>query len=246
MTVRPQHQPLGTPQALELLRNGKMTEAHGRLPWGSNFTFLMTVSCDGDKALAIYKPRQGERPLWDFPDGSLCQRETAAFVVSEALGWRLVPPTVLRDGPQGRGMVQLFVEHDPDRHYFTLGSEFRAQLGQIALFDHLINNADRKGGHCLLDKQGSIWAIDHGICFHTAPKLRTVIWDFAGDEIPADLLADLGKFVGRFGDSAASLELQQLLTAPEIQALLRRGDALITTKRYPMPGAGRQYPWPPI
>ncbi len=238
--------PLSTSDAIDLLQRGILSEAHGLLPWGSNYTFLMTVSLEDRKALAIYKPRRGERPLWDFPDGTLCQRETAAFVVSEALTWHIVPPTVLRDGPQGSGMVQLFIEHDPDQHYFTFGSEFRWQLQRIALFDHLINNADRKGGHCLLDDGGHIWAIDHGICFHVQPKLRTVIWDFAGELLPPELIADLRLFVARLDSGEKAQELGKLLTVAEIQALCRRGENLIRAGKYPEPGAGRQYPWPPV
>lgn len=237
---------LGIPRALDLLRKGTLVPAHGLLPWGSNYTFLTRVADGALETLAIYKPRRGERPLWDFPDGTLCQRETAAFLVSETLGWHIVPPTVLRDGPQGMGMVQLYVEHDPDKHYFTFGPEFRPQLQRIALFDHLINNADRKGGHCLLDAFGGIWAIDHGICFHTQPKLRTVIWDFAGEAIPATLINDLRKFMNRLGDHRFVQEMAQFLNTSEIQTLCLRGERLIGAGIYPEPGPGRQYPWPPI
>jgi uncharacterized repeat protein (TIGR03843 family) len=229
-----------------LLRRGELRETHGILPWGSNYTFLMSVCADDAESLAIYKPRRGERPLWDFPDGTLCLREVAAFQVSEVLKWHIVPPTILREGPQGVGMMQQFIEHDPDRHYFTFGAQHRAQLQMIALFDLLINNADRKGGHCLLDSSGNIWAIDHGICFHTQPKLRTVIWDFAEESIPEALLNDLVGLLDKSGREAMSEALHNFVSQIELQALFKRGEGLLRTKKYPEPGPGRQYPWPPI
>lgn len=233
-------------EILTLLQSGDLVETHGVLPWGSNYTFLMEVCLDGQQSLVIYKPQRGERPLWDFPDGTLCNREMGAFVVSEALRWHLVPPTILRSGPQGYGMVQQYIEHDPDRHYFTFGVECKEQLAQIALFDHLINNADRKGGHCLLADTGQIWAIDHGICFHVQPKLRTVIWDFAGQPIPSDLLEDLHDFCSAAVVNGVTDQLATLLTRQEIQALFRRAESLAKVAKYPEPGPGRQYPWPPI
>jgi uncharacterized repeat protein (TIGR03843 family) len=229
-----------------LLRDGEIKEARGLLPWGSNYTFLMSVCRNDVETLAIYKPRRGERPLWDFPDGSLCLREMAAFVVSEALQWHIVPPTVLRDGPQGFGMLQQFVEHDPEQHYFTFDPAQRPQLQKIALFDYLANNADRKGGHCLLGADGYIWAIDHGICFHAQPKLRTVIWDFAEQAIPTQLTEDLDRFLGEDTRRRVQSALRRLLTEGEILAMYRRADSLIQAGKYPEPGPGRQYPWPPI
>jgi len=230
----------------ELLLSGDLRETHGILPWGSNYTFLMSICRDEAEALAIYKPRRGERPLWDFPDGTLCQREVAAYVVSEALSWHIVPPTVLRGGPQGVGMVQSFIEHDPDQHYFTFGRQHRSQLQVIALFDFIVNNADRKGGHCLLDSSGTIWAIDHGICFHTQPKLRTVIWDFADQRIPSELVDDMTTLLDRPGREGTARALRELLSQAEIAAVFKRIEGLVRTKRYPEPGPGRQYPWPPV
>lgn len=229
-----------------LLSRGELRDTHGLLPWGSNYTFLMSVCQDDVEALAIYKPRRGERPLWDFPDGTLCQREVAAFAVSEALGWHIVPPTILRDGPQGIGMVQQFVAHDPDRHYFTFGPEQKLQLQIVTLFDFIVNNADRKGGHCLLDEDGNIWAIDHGICFHTQPKLRTVIWDFAEQAIPAELLADLEQFLDKSGREVVAGRVKGLLSQAETLAMFKRAEGLLRSRKYPEPGPGRQYPWPPI
>jgi uncharacterized repeat protein (TIGR03843 family) len=237
---------MNIPKVVEQLRQGIMVETHGHLPWGSNFTLLVQLSSNSDDLLAIYKPRRGERPLWDFPDGSLCRREVAAFEVSEAVGWHIVPPTVLRDGPYGLGMVQAFIDHDPNQHYFTFGEDQKQQLRRIALFDHLINNADRKGGHCLLDSSGRLWAIDHGISFHEMSKLRTVIWEFAGQPISPDLLHDLECFVEMLAGQTEDSVIGQLLSATEVAALRDRGRALLHTSSYPVPSAGRQYPWPPV
>lgn len=236
---------LSPDQARHLLTGGVVEELYGLLPWSTNRTFLVQVS-DGDlKALAIYKPQRGERPLWDFPDGTLALREVAAYVVSQALGWQIVPPTVFReDDVYGPGMLQLFIPHDPDHNYFAFGPEARSQLARIALFDHVINNADRKGGHCLVDEHGHIWAIDHGICFHTQPKLRTVIWDFAGQPIRQPLLDDLVQLHSQIED--LSKQLTGLLASREIDALCVRVGYLIRTRRYPEPGEGRNYPWPPV
>lgn len=237
---------LSTERALNLLRDGEMREAHGLLPWSSNYCFLMGIA-DGElEALTVYKPRRGERPLWDFPDGTLCQREVAAFLVSEALGWHIVPPTILRDGPHGLGSVQLFIGHDADQNYFNFGPEYRYQLMRIALFDHLINNADRKGGHCLLDKQGKIWAIDHGICFHTQSKLRTVIWDFAGERIPRALVEDVRALCETLSELNVARMLSKMLSRAEIEALLRRAEQIADSGEFCAPGPGRNYPWPPV
>lgn len=233
---------------LRLLQHGEFLDREGRyLPWSSNYAFSLIVS-DGElEAEVVYKPRQGERPLWDFPDGTLCLREYAAFLVSEALGWHIVPATVLRDGPHGYGMVQQRIQADPNVNYFTFGPEFKAQLRRIALFDHIANNADRKGGHCLLDADNCIWSIDHGICFHATPKLRSVIWDFAGEPIPDNLSRDLDTFCGKLETQTALRdELADLLSPREINALQRRVEMLMASGTYPQPGPGRNYPWPPV
>jgi hypothetical protein len=234
------------PRSLQLLRQGEFSKVHGLLTWGSNYTFLASIADDEMESLAIYKPQRGERPLWDFPDGTLCQREAAAFVVSEALNWHLVPPTVLREGPSGLGMVQLFIEHDPEQHYFTFGPQHKPHLRRIALFDCIINNADRKGGHCLLDKQGYIWAIDHGVSFHTQLKLRSVIWEFAGECIPAPLLEDIGHFIDCLAGKDLNQTLLDLLDDREVQALRKRARKLLEGGVYPKPGPDVNYPWPPI
>jgi uncharacterized repeat protein (TIGR03843 family) len=191
---------------------------------------------------AIYKPLRAERPLWDFPDG-LYRREVAAYELAVALGWDMVPQTVERlDAPLGLGSLQRFVNADFEQHYFTLLEEeaHHPALRRMAIFDVLANNADRKGGHCLIDEGGHIWGIDHGLCFHTAHKLRTVIWDFAGQDIEEDLIADVAAFVTR----GLSPALRHLLLDDEAEALLQRGRALLARPRFPQPRTDHPYPWP--
>jgi uncharacterized repeat protein (TIGR03843 family) len=233
--------------ALDLLRTGEL-EVRGLLPGSSNYTFLADVRGRDQECLAVYKPVQGESPLWDFPHGTLSNREVAAFLVSEALGWRLVPPTLLRIGPYGRGAVQLFINADFQQHYFTFRDEsaLRLALQRIAAFDLIINNADRKSGHCLLDSSQHVWAIDHGVCFHVQPKLRTVIWDFAGEPLPASMLAELSGLRMQL-DIHCDLygELQGMLSEPEIRALARRTERLVSLATFPAPDPSRRsYPWP--
>ncbi|MBZ0307055.1 MAG: SCO1664 family protein [Anaerolineae bacterium] len=233
---------------LTLLKKGEMSLAQGRLRWSSNHTFLVEICMGETRTKAIYKPRRGERPLWDFPDGTLCNREVAAYLVSEAIGWQIVPPTVMREGFYGAGSVQLFVEHDPEITYFNLGDYFIPQIQRFAAFDVIVNNADRKGGHCLLDKNLKIWGIDHGICFHTAPKLRTVIWDFAGQPLPDDLKARIQQFQQTICDSKNELmqQLASLLSPQEANALMNRTQRLLHLSKFPQPGNGPSYPWPPV
>ena len=256
-------------EILSALAEGRIEEK-GLLPYSSNYTFLATVHHHQHEIPAVYKPRRGENPLWDFPAGTLCQRETAAFVVSEALGWRLVPPTVLRDGPRGPGSIQFFIECDPDIHYFNMREDARyaPALRRLTLFDYLINNADRKAGHCLYETERNerreerkertayspltprpahMWAIDHGICFHHQYKLRTVIWEFAGESIEEGLLADLASLQRLVDTGPVHSTLGLLLSAPELDALRRRIRELLTSRQYPSPPVHqRNYPWPPI
>jgi uncharacterized repeat protein (TIGR03843 family) len=234
--------------ALGLLSKGQMEKPHGLMPWSSNYTFLVTVSHASTEALAVYKPCQGERPLWDFPDGTLAFRELAAFYVSRAMGWDFIPPTVLRDGFLGLGAVQLFIEADPEEHYFTLRDEHVPIFQRVATFDYIANNADRKGGHCLKGEDGHIWTIDHGLTFHPEHKLRTVIWDFAGQPIPDDILEDLQQLQRALDQPSSSLvsDLTPLLTSREIVMLRHRLDRILTTGIFPLPGAGRNIPYPPI
>jgi uncharacterized repeat protein (TIGR03843 family) len=226
--------------ALTVLAEGEI-EIQGRMPWSSNATFLVSVTLDGAELRAIYKPHRGERQLWDFPDG-LYRREVAAYRLAQALGWPLIPETIIRQSaPFGVGSLQRFVDADFDQHYFTLLEEPRhlSPLQTMAAFDIVANNADRKGGHCLLDADDQIWGIDHGLCFNVAPKLRTVIWDFAGEPIAEPLRADLHRLALEPPPS-----LESLLSPAETEALLRRAERVATTGVFPDPGEGRPYPWP--
>ncbi len=239
-------QPVRIERVLELLSTGEI-EVHGLIPWSSNYTFLATVRHGSLSAMAVYKPQRGETPLWDFPDGTLCLREMAAYLVSQLLGWPSIPPTVLREGPHGLGTLQLYIDHDMEANYFTFREERLRDLMPIALFDLIANNADRKGGHCLLGYDDRIWAIDHGLTFHTQHKLRTVIWDFQGQPIPHRYLHDLEKLRQLLlGQSEAREALERLLTEAEIRAFLARIERLLRSKRFPPPGPGRSYPWPPV
>jgi uncharacterized repeat protein (TIGR03843 family) len=220
-------------------------EIKGQFTWGSNYTFLTEVSEGIEKIEAVYKPSRGERPLWEFPRESLAGREVAAYLVSEALRWDLVPPTVFRqDGPLGPGSLQLRVDHDPVQHYFTFDEKTKQRLRPVALFDILVNNADRKGGHILLEGDGKIWLIDHGICFHAEPKLRTVIWDFVGEPIPEPLIEDVKKLdlQGELGK-----QLSKYLSNEEITAMQMRVEQVLANPYFPAPPeAERSMPWPPV
>jgi uncharacterized repeat protein (TIGR03843 family) len=243
---------------LRILSEGDMTSL-GMMPWGSNYTFLVQLNDPQTKhkpaheqaeLLGVYKPRRGESPLWDFPSGTLCLREYAAWLVSEALGWTIVPPTVLRNGENGFGSVQLFIDNDPNQHFFTFREDAAVceQLQRIALFDLATNNADRKSGHCLRDHEGQVWAIDHGICFNSDYKLRTVIWDFAGQPIPKDMLSDLQNLRAQIGDGKPlGKALRKLLDDDEVRALEKRIDGLLKIKTFPSPNRyERSMPWPPV
>jgi hypothetical protein len=238
--------PLESQEALEILAEGRL-EAIGLMPGASNYTFL-AEACRGDQAvLAINKPQAGEAPLWDFPDGTLCRREVAAYTVSAALGWPLVPPTVLRDGPHGPGSVQLFVDADQEQHYFTLRETRLADFLPVAAFDVVVNNADRKAGHCLRDSVGRIWLVDHGVCFHVETKLRTVIWEFAGEHVPGPLREELSSLSGQLRARGALRDaMRTLLEDDEVEATARRAERLAATGRFPRPSSDRPFPWPPI
>jgi hypothetical protein len=216
------------------------------LPRASNYTFLAEL-CDGSRtALAVYKPKAGEAPLWDFPQGTLCLREVAAYRLSQALGWPAIPPTVLRDGPHGPGSVQLFVDADPAAHYFTMREDDLRPFLPVAAFDVVANNADRKSGHCLDGTDGTLWLVDHGVCFAAEPKLRTVIWDFAGDPVPETLLEDVRRVGDQLRSGTLRSELTSLLSRREVDAIARRASTLVRAGTYPEPGLGRPYPWPPV
>ncbi len=232
---------LSGPAWLELLAKGAL-EVLGRLPWSSNYSFLAAVRLQGSEQRAVYKPGRGERPLRDYP-GGLFRREVAAYELSSALGLGIVPETVLRpDGPHGKGSVQRFVDADFAEHYFTLLNEplHHAQLRRIAAFDLLVNNGDRKGGHLLIDWEGRIWGIDHGLCFHVDAKLRTVMWEFAGEELPAEVVSGCELVADAVPDLVAAL-----LEREECDALARRAEALIAKPQFPSPREDyRSYPWP--
>ena len=222
-------------------------EVLGLLPNASNHTFLARARGDDEEMLAVYKPRRGETPLWDFPEGTLCAREVATYVVARTIGWPNVPATVLRDGPYGIGSVQRFVPFDPEEHYFTLGDRFPAEFRRVAAFDLVVNNADRKAGHCLLGEDGRIYVVDHGVCFSREPKLRTVIWDFIGQPLDDQLRADVRLLASDVRGGGVRDELANLLTEDELVALAARAEAVAEMDRFPDPGPDRRpFPWPPI
>ncbi len=256
--------PLSSVDLLSLLRTATM-EIRGRMPWSSNATFLVELVTTeseaaesdverpdvddlgedagrlGHAVYAVYKPGRGERPLWDFPDG-LYRREVAAWELSRMLGWDLVPETVVRDGPHGEGSVQRFVDAHFEQHYFTLYEEVRHHetLRAMCAFDLIINNADRKSGHCLLGRDQRIYAIDNGLCFHPSPKIRTVIWEFAGEPVPIGLLEDIERCLHDLPGA-----LHGLLTHDEIEGLRRRAGFLLHNRCFPQPDPNAHcYPWP--
>ncbi|HEX7973511.1 MAG TPA: SCO1664 family protein [Anaerolineales bacterium] len=235
-------------ESLTALQRGKIT-VQGEFLWGSNYTFLAQVEHSGMTIPAVYKPTRGERPLWDFPVATLARREVAAYLVSEALGWELVPPTIYRNkGPIGPGSLQLFIEHDPEYHYFNFDEPDRQRLRPVVLFDILINNADRKGSHVLIGPDQHLWLIDHGICFHVEEKLRTVIWDFVGEPIPVDLCNDISQLRKKLHPGSELVAaLEPFINRDEIEALGGRADDLITLVQFPPPNPYRRpYPWPQI
>ncbi|MGD8812914.1 MAG: SCO1664 family protein [Anaerolineales bacterium] len=218
----------------------------GRILWGSNDTLLVSVRHDGEELPAVYKPTRGERPLWDFDSGTLARREVAAYLTSHEIGWDMVPPTILReDGPAGPGSLQFFVDANQEHNYLTFSDTEKQRLRPVALFDLIINNADRKAGHVFLGPQDQLWLIDHGVCFHKDYKLRTVIWDFVGELMSTNLLDDLRRFRFKLEKDADLKDaFSALLSEAEVHALLQRSDAILAEPRFPAPGPGRPYPWP--
>ncbi|MCA0296324.1 MAG: SCO1664 family protein [Actinobacteria bacterium] len=231
----------GDDAVLELLTTGEV-EVVARIVPSSNHALLVRVSCGERTVSAVYKPEAGERPLWDFEPG-LYRREVAAYLLSDALGWGLVPPTVVRDdAPAGVGSLQLWIEADPSEHYFTLyesAPETLASLRAMAVFDVLANNADRKSGHVLLGPDGRIQGIDHGLCFAADDKLRTVIWDFAGEPIGRDLLDGFAPLADE-----VPAGLSTLLDEWELDALRDRARRLLAAGRLPVDLSGYRVPWP--
>jgi hypothetical protein len=232
-------------EACDLLARAEFVAIES-IPWSSNYTFASRLCADDHPPfLAIYKPRRGEIPLYDFPDGTLYKRERAAYVTAQAVGWDFIPPTIVREGPHGVGTVQLFVDVEPRADFFEFKCDHVAEVQQIALFDVIANNADRKAGHCLKGRDGKLWGIDHGLTFNTVPKLRTVIWDFQDEPIPGPLLRQLRTF--RADDGRAGRlrkELQQLLTRAEVDAFFKRVDSTLERGTYPRMTSRRAVPWP--
>jgi uncharacterized repeat protein (TIGR03843 family) len=225
-----------------VLQNGDF-ELKGQFMLGSNYTFLVDVHYQGTTVQGVYKPSKGEQPLWDFPESTLALREVAAYLISEALGFHIVPFTILRDeGPYGAGSLQQFIDYDPDYHYFNFSEEDKQLLKPVVLFDLLCNNADRKGGHVFFENDThKLFAIDHGICFHEDDKLRTVLWDFGGQKIPDDLLARLSL------SSKLIADLEPYLNPRELDALCNRAESILKRGIFPrQPRDRRAMPWPPL
>lgn len=213
----------------------------GRMPHSSNATFLVAVQCDETSFHAIYKPLRGERPLWDFEPG-LHRREIAAYLLSQAMGINMVPPTVLREGPLGEGSLQHFIDADVEQHYFTIfeqREDLHDQLRAMCVFDIVANNTDRKAGHCLLGLDDKVWGIDHGVCFAADFKLRTVIWEFGGEPLPDHLRAAIEPLI-----ETVPLNIATLLSSDEVSALQERVQWLCEGGAFPIDRSGSRYPWP--
>jgi hypothetical protein len=234
--------PLGEAEALELLARAEISGSK-LIPWGSNYSFAVALEDeDGRDCLAIYKPQAGEAPLYDFPDGTLYLRETAAYELSRWIGWDIVPPTIVRDGPHGVGSVQLYIQpadEEPANPRFW-GSR-TPEIERMVMFDHVSNNADRKIGHCLVDAAGKVWGIDHGLTFNVVPKLRTVLWQYVGEPVSPELLADLER-MEREGDDLRE-RLAPLLDDSELDAMFARIAALREQGCYPALNPRRNVPY---
>jgi len=220
----------------------------GLLHGASNYTFLAELGPQQHAPLrVVYKPARGESPLWDFAAGTLYRREVAAYELSKVLGWPRIPPTIVRrQAPHGVGAVQLFVESD-GRHFLGSNRQDRDTWLRVALFDVITNNADRKSGHCLFDEENRVWVIDHGLTFHVDEKLRTVIWDFAGQELPHDLCGDVERAVLELDRGAGARRFERLISPGEIRVLKRRMRAVLERDwRFPDPTSAWSIPWPPV
>tara|TARA_B100000029_G_scaffold502755_1_gene578549 strand:+ start:10818 stop:11537 length:720 start_codon:yes stop_codon:yes gene_type:complete len=214
---------------------------------GTNRVFEVLVGSPNENIRAIYKPMSGEAPLYDFPSGTLYQREQASYLVSDVLSWHIVPLTTIRVGPYGIGSLQQYIDHDSDATYITLKADNIHRFKQIAVFDIITNNADRKGNHFLIDQNRKIWGIDHGLTFNEQYKLRTVVWDFIGDSIPKSIIKDLAKLHELMNTSdQLSGHLAKLINNEEVEAFKERISAVAEFKNFPFPGSGRNVPWPPF
>ena len=216
-------------------------------PRSSNYTFVVELTHGEHHGFGMYKPARGEAPLWDFPPG-LYRRECAAYELAKLLGWALVPPTLARDGEAGVGSLQLFVASDDDSNFFSIRESHKEELFRMAVFDMVANNADRKGGHCFLSATGALLGVDHGLTFHQERKLRTVIWDFAGERVPDALLADVQALQALLStnDSPIIAALTDLIDEPELTALHARIDEIVTTPVMPHPYSRHDIPYPPL
>lgn len=246
MTARSANLPRSNEEILELLRHARI-DLEGQFALGSNYTFLVRLTRGNSRMQAVYKPIQGQAPLWDFPAESLAGREVAAYMLSGALNWELVPATILRaQGPFGAGSLQAFIPHELENTFFSLDDPSRGLLKTAALFDLIINNADRKGSHVIRDAGGHFWLIDHGLCFHAQPKLRTVIWDFAGQAIHPDKIQQMKTLISRLeGDDPLIKNLSDHLTSREMESLKERLRGLLHNPVFPQPDEKiRQFPWP--
>ena len=225
---------------LEILLRGEIAIVM-RMPYSSNATYLVSVTLDEKSVQAIYKPMRGEKPLWDFEPG-LHRREVAAYRLSQTTGLRCVPITILRDGPSGEGSLQLLIESNPDEHYFTIfeqRQDLHDQFRAMCAFDIVANNTDRKSGHVLVDKNSHVWGIDHGVCLSEDFKLRTVIWEFGGEDITPQLLEKIKPLI-----ETVPLEVATLLSTQEVVAISERAKWLVEGARFPVDPSGRHYPWP--
>jgi len=235
-------------EAERLLTKLPEMRLEGVLHGASNYTFLATLEPHEPAGLrVVYKPARGESPLWDFQAGTLYKREVAAYQLSKIIGWPNIPPTVVRRrAPHGVGMVQLFVDSD-NRHFLSEQSSFRDAWIRVALFDVITNNADRKSGHCLFDGENRVWVIDHGLTFHTQQKLRTVIWDFAGERLPGDLCDDVERALTSLQSGDLASRIHALLEPAEVDMLRRRLRGVLDPRwRFPEPSSAWSIPWPPI
>ena len=231
-------------EAEALLLGAPSIEVLGLLPNSTNYTYLARAG----ETLAVYKPAQGESPLWDFPSGTLHRREVAAYRLARFLGWPLIPPTVTRrEAPMGPGSLQLFIPSESGRVFFELRESRLSELLPVALFDVVTNNADRKAGHHLVDAEGRLWVIDHGLTFHAEPKLRTIVWDFAGQPLPKPLRPDLERALSALQGGRLAADLAGLISRVESQLLERRLRGVLARGwRFPSPTSAWSVPWPPV
>ena len=238
--------PAPPPDVLELLSDGEIVGLE-LIPWGSNYTFCASIQAGDREILGVYKPRRGERPLWDFPSGTLYRREYAAYLVSQAIGWPFIPLTIIRDGPHGIGSMQLFVEAEPPRSIREVQDPGDLSLARIAAFDFITNNADRKAGHILKDGSGKLWGIDQGLCFNVDPKVRTVLIHYCGEPVPPPILRELEAFRTDAHRLDGLLHvLQRGLDADEVEIFVRRVDWMLERGTFPTISGRRGVPWPPF